>query len=61
MHLVPASGALAPVPFKIASRGSEQMVGTEHEANAKAITFWLQWGEPGGSFHHCKSVTLNLN
>ena len=61
MHIVPASGELAPVPFKVAGKGSEPMVGVEHAANCKAITYWLVWGEPGAKFHYSKSVNLYLN
>lgn len=61
MYLTPMKLQAPSIPFHVTRRGTEPMLGVEHDANCKEFPVWLAWGEPGGSFYTAQAVHLCLN
>lgn len=61
MYCVPMKLQAPSIPFHVARKGTEPMLGVEHTANCKEFPVWVAWGEPDGPFYHAKSVKFCLN
>ena len=65
MHIVPARLESSVVPFhvaRVAEQGDDPLLpSARYNVHCKALTVWVAWGEPGGSFYHAQPVKFCLN